>query len=68
VSFYLKYWQGSFLRSEIFSSFFGAIGRASVVLELNGCSGLEIEENGVLLLSEPEIVLRLEQAMWGKPN
>jgi hypothetical protein len=62
VPFCLKYRQGSFLRSEVYGSLNGAIGRASVILETGVCSELQIDENGVPLMSKPEIVLRLSQA------
>jgi hypothetical protein len=63
VPFHLKYRQDSFLLSEVYGSLNGAIGRASVVLEAGGGSELRIEENGVLLMSESEIVLLLNQEM-----
>ncbi len=62
MSFTLTYRRGSFPQSEIYSSLFGAMGRASIVLETSGCFGLEIDENGTLLLHQSEIILRCKEA------
>ncbi len=55
----LSYRKGSFPQSEDYSSLSGAMGRAAIVLETNGCFGLAIEEGGVHMLQHSEIVRRL---------
>jgi hypothetical protein len=62
MAFTLTYRKGSFSQSETYSSLTGAIGRASVVLETTGCFGLAIDEDGMHLLHQSEIVMRLSAA------
>src|ERR1700712_6078752 len=59
MTFNLTYRKGSFPQSEVYSSLLGALDRAHVVLETGSCFGLEIDEDGMHLLYESEIISEL---------
>jgi len=56
MPFTLTYRQGSFAQSEVFSSRTGAMARAYLVLEGPGCSNLLINEHGLIVAHEAEII------------
>ena len=55
MSFTLTYWRGSFRQTDVLDSFNDAIARAQIALQETGCSGFQIEHDGVVVMSESEI-------------
>jgi hypothetical protein len=56
MAFNLTYQQGSFGKSEDFSTLVSALGRASIVIVGNGCSNLNITEGGKIIRYHSQIV------------
>ena len=62
MSFTLAYWRGSFRQTEVFDSRNDAIARAQIALQEKGCSGFQIDHNGVVVMSESEILARRQDS------
>jgi len=56
MPFTLSYRRGSFPSSEVYASRLSAIDRACAMIMTNGSYAFMLEEDGVLLLSDSEIV------------
>ena len=56
MSFTLSYIQGSFSRSEVFSSRLGAMAQAYIVLDGTGCTNLRIDQHGLVVANQAEII------------